>query len=55
MVNWPKLSNDELYDKMVKMREFQLSPQAMSAEDFRETDLWVEVRRRSKSDLFFSG
>jgi len=53
MVNWPKLSNDELYDKMVKMREFQLSPQAMSAEDFRETDLWVEVRRRSKSDLFF--
>jgi phage terminase large subunit-like protein len=48
-----RLTDDDLYQNMLEIREFQKTPKAVSVERFRELPLYKEVRRRSKSDLFF--
>jgi phage terminase large subunit-like protein len=50
---WQSLSDEELYGKILAAREFQKSPKAVAAEKFKDGELYKEVRRRSKSDLFF--
>jgi predicted phage terminase large subunit-like protein len=47
------LSHDELYDKMVQFRDLAKKSTPMPWEQFLKTDFCQEVRRRSKSDLFF--
>lgn len=45
-------SHDELYDKMLQFRDV-LKKSPMDPAQYLETDFCQEVRRRSKSDLFF--
>lgn len=46
------VSDEELYQRMVKTRE-AISAGKIPSEKFKDSDLYQEVRRRSKSDLFF--